>query len=104
LFPDTLKASTDVMFVNFGANEALACVEMARDIRSVGFSAEVYPDKAKMPKQMKYANTKGIRFVMLVGSDELANKEVTVKDMTTGDQHTVAQKDISSFVIDKIQD
>ena len=71
---------------------------------SVGFSAEVYPDKAKMPKQMKYANNKGIRFVMMVGSEELANKQVTVKDMITGDQHIVNQRDVAPFVIDKLQD
>lgn len=104
LFPDSLKASSDVMFVNFGPAEALACLEMARDIRSVGFSAEVYPDKAKMPKQMKYANNKGIRFVMMVGSEELANKQVTVKDMLSGDQHIVNQRDVTPFVIDKLQD
>ncbi len=104
LFPTSLKASSDVLFVNFGPAEALACIAMASEIRSVGFSAEVYPDEAKLKKQMKYADSKGIRFVMMVGTEELANKQVTVKDMITGEQHTVFQKDISSFVIDKHQD
>lgn len=107
LFPDSIKASSDVMFVNFGQAEASACLALANEIRSdeyLNFSAEVYPDEAKMKKQMKYADSKGIRFVMMIGSEELANKQVSVKDMKTGEQQLIFQIDLLKFLKNKLED
>lgn len=101
LFPESLKAASDVLFVNFGEAEALSCLKLAAELREEGFSAEVYPDSAKMPKQMKYANAKGFHFVILIGSDELKDGKATVKDMITGNQFAVLQKDLCKFVIEK---
>lgn len=107
LFPASIKASSDVLFVNFGQAEAMACLALANEIRSdedLNFSAEVYPDAAKMKKQMKYADSKGIRFVMMIGSEELANKQVSVKDMKTGEQQMIFQNDLLKFLKNKLED
>ncbi|HAW18968.1 MAG TPA: histidine--tRNA ligase [Flavobacteriales bacterium] len=102
LFPKTLSASSDVLFINFGEKESLACMELAMKLRSDKFSAEVYPDAAKMQKQMKYANSRGFRFVILIGSQEMDDKSATVKEMNTGDQQSVRFDDLNKFVFDKL--
>ena len=102
LFPKTLSASSDVLFINFGEKESLICMELAMELRSEKFSAEVYPDAAKMQKQMKYANSRGFRFVILIGSQEMLKKSATVKDMNTGDQQSVLFTDLTNFVFDKL--
>ena len=80
LFPDSLKAASDVLFINFGDAEALSCLKLASELRAEGYSSEVYPDGAKMPKQMKYANAKGFQFVVMIGSDELKDGKVALND------------------------
>ncbi len=101
LFPDSLKAASDVLFINFGDAEALSCLKLASELRAEGYSSEVYPDGAKMPKQMKYANAKGFQFVVMIGSDELKDGKATVKNMFTGDQFAVLQRDLCNFIIEK---
>ena len=101
LFPDSFKAASDVLFINFGDAEALSCLKLASELRAEGYSSEVYPDGAKMPKQMKYANAKGFQFVVMIGSDELKDGKATVKNMFTGDQFAVLQRDLCNFIIEK---
>ena len=100
LFPKNLNAASDVMFVNFGEDEALQCMELAGKLRSDGFSAEVYPDCAKMQKQMKYANKRNVPFVVIIGDRELADNSFVVKDMSKGDQTTYEFSDIRGFLRD----
>lgn len=102
LFPETLKAASQVLFVNFGKEEVMSAIRTAADLRTEGLSAEVYPDEAKMKKQMKYANDKGVHFVVIIGEEEHKTKMVTVKDMLSGDQNSVAKKDLVSFINDKL--
>ena len=102
LSPETLKASSQVLFVNFGKEEVLTAIHLAADLRTEGLSAEVYPDEAKMKKQMKYANDKGVRFVVIIGEEELKAKMATVKDMLSGDQDSLTQKELVSFINDKL--
>lgn len=104
LFPETLKASSDILFINFGETESLECMGLAQVLRNEGFSAEVYPDSAKMQKQMKYADARGFHFVVLIGSKELEEKTATVKDMRSGDQQTVLFQDLTKFMFDKLSD
>lgn len=101
LFPESLAASSDALFVNFGEAEALASWKLAAELRKAGFSSEVYPDEAKMKKQMKYANDKGVHFVVMIGSQELLEGKCTVKDMHTGDQFAVLQSDLTHFMEEK---
>ena len=86
LFPKDITISTTVMFANFGASESSYCLPLLKQLRSAGISSELYPQKAKMKKQMNYANTKGVQFVVLVGENEMESGVLTVKDMNTGEQ------------------
>jgi len=86
LFPKTVVSPTKALFINFGEDEALYCVKAVNKLRAENITAELYPDKAKMNKQMKYANKKGIPFVVLAGTSEMENELYTVKNMETGEQ------------------
>ncbi|MCK5825068.1 MAG: histidine--tRNA ligase [Ichthyobacteriaceae bacterium] len=99
LFPDSKNEGVQVMFVNFGDAEAMYCLKAVRTLRENGINAELYPDSAKMKKQMNYANKKGIPYVVLVGAEEMEANEVTVKNMLTGDQNKIALNDLKSFKI-----
>lgn len=94
LFPDSALQSTKVLFINFGADEAVECMRLAKVLRDNDISAEVYPTAAKMKKQMKYANDRAIPFVVMIGSEELKNQELTLKNMASGDQQKLASSEI----------
>ena len=86
LYPADTDTGVELLFINFGAAEAARCLELARSARAVGISTEVYPDAAKMKKQMAYANARHIPFVALIGENELQQGLVTLKNMGTGEQ------------------
>ncbi|MCA0153663.1 histidine--tRNA ligase [Winogradskyella vincentii] len=94
LFPDTITASTKVLFINFGETEAIACLKAVTKLRESGIKAELYPDKAKMKKQMNYANRRNIPFVVLVGDEELKTESFTLKDMVSGNQNVVSYNEL----------
>ncbi|MFA5648150.1 MAG: histidine--tRNA ligase [Bacteroidales bacterium] len=98
LFPDSLLASSQVMFANFGDKEAVFCLPIIQKLRSLGISSELYPDGAKMKKQFDYANKKNIQFVAIVGELEMQKGEVSIKNMTTGEQETIKIQDIQNFL------
>jgi histidyl-tRNA synthetase len=95
LFPSLEADFTQVLFVNFGENEADYCLKALRDLRKAGINSELYPDAAKMKKQMNYANKKGIPYVVLVGEDEMNNGLLTVKNMNDGTQENIALVDLT---------
>ena len=86
LYPADTDTGVELLFINFGAAEAARCLELARTTRAAGISTEVYPDAAKMKKQMAYANARHIPFVALIGENELQQGLVTLKNMATGEQ------------------
>ncbi len=86
LYPADTMATARVMFVNFGELEAAASLRHIMALRRAGISAELYPDNAKMKKQMNYANDRQIPFVAIVGADEVQNGTIALKDMATGEQ------------------
>lgn len=90
LFPEEIGCSTRVLFVNLGQAEQWASLRLLREVRDAGVAAEIYPDAAKMKKQMEYANRRMIPYVVIVGSNELETRFATVKDMRTGEQRTVS--------------
>lgn len=85
-FPEEVTVSTKVLFINFGQKEADYCLKIAAQLRKNQVAAEIYPKSVKMKKQMSYANTKGIPFVVLIGDEEMNSGVLTLKDMNTGDQ------------------
>ena len=97
LFPEELNCSTRVIFMNLGEKEQAASLSLLRELRNEGVPAEIYPEPAKMKKQMEYANRRGIPFVVIVGSQELENQAVTVKNMLTGEQQQVAFAELATF-------
>ena len=98
LFPAEIGCSTKVLFVNLGEAEAMASLCAVNELRSAGISAEIYPDSAKMKKQMEFANRRAIPYVAIIGSNEIEQGVVTLKNMNTGEQNTVAIADIAAHI------
>ena len=95
LFPDTVEQFTKALFINFGMDESLYALKAIQSLRSQGIVCELYPDSAKMKKQMNYANKRNIPFVVLVGEDELASQTFTLKDMQNAHQESVSLEQLT---------
>ena len=89
LYPQETSNSTKLLFVNFGEKEAAFALSLLSKVRAAGISSEIFPDSAKMKKQMTYANNKNIPFVAIIGETERAEGKVMLKNMTTGEQKLV---------------
>ncbi len=98
LFPYESSVTSKVMFVNFGKEEEKLCLKLIKEIRKAGISAELYPDQAKMKKQMKYADQKSIPAVVLIGEEEMKSELYTLKDMNTGEQKKVDLNELISLL------
>ena len=98
LYPKETVSSTRLLFVNFGDAEAAYVLPILAKVRAAGISAEIYPDRSKMKKQMSYANAKKIPFVAIVGETEMNEGKLTLKDMVTGDQRSVTAEDLVEAV------
>lgn len=96
LYPKETMAATRLLFINFGPTETRYSMPIVAKARRAGISAELYPDKAKMKKQMAYANAKGIPFVALAGENEISQGLVTLRNMATGEQQTVSPDEMVS--------
>ena len=83
-----------MLFINFGEKEAAFCLNALLKVREAGIRAEIFPDAAKMKKQMSYANTKNIPFVALVGENEMAQNKITLKNMESGEQSLVSIEEL----------
>ncbi len=101
LFPEEVDCATSVLFVNLGAEEEAAALGLLRTLRDAGIAAEIYPENARMKKQMEYADRRAIPYVAIVGSDELAAREVTVKEMRSGEQSRVPFGRLAEFIAGK---
>ncbi|MBR1544265.1 MAG: histidine--tRNA ligase [Muribaculaceae bacterium] len=89
LYPTETTTGTQLLFINFGEREAAQSLHCAMELRKHGIRTEVYPDAAKMKKQMGFANDKHIPYVAIIGESELANGTITVKDMNSGEQQSL---------------
>ena len=98
LYPGTVTSGVKVLFVNFGAAEGAAAMRCAGMLHSAGVSAMVYPDAAKMKKQMTYANAIGAKYVAIIGEEELSDGTVTLKEMATGEQSRVKADEIADYI------
>jgi len=96
-FPNEESNATQVLFVNFGQVEEKFCLPILKKLRERGVKAEIYPDSAKMKKQMTYANSKKIPFVAIVGENEIKEQKVMLKNMNTGEQKLLAVQDLINF-------
>ena len=98
LYPQDSLNTTQVLFINFGEKETSYCLPIIAKVRAAGIRAEIYPDSAKMKKQMSYANAKQIPFVVLAGDNEIAEGKVTLKNMETGEQKLVSDDELISAI------
>ena len=99
LYPDGTSTGTKVIFINFGTDECKECMRHIMALRKAGIAAEIYPEAAKMKKQMSYADALHIPYVALVGGNEVANHCISLKDMATGEQCTLSIEQL----IDKLK-
>ena len=93
LYPSSTAGATDLLFINFGSKEAAACIALAAKTRAAEISTEVYPDPVKMKKQMAYANAQNVKFVALVGENEIAEGKISLKNMATGEQKSLTTEE-----------
>lgn len=98
LFPEETSITTRVMFVNLGEQEAELSMRLMAALRAAGVSAEIYPEAAKMKKQMEYANRRSIPYVVIIGSDEMSSGRATLKDMVRGTQSSVEFEQLAQSV------
>jgi len=98
LYPKEAVNGTQLMFVNFGEKEAEFCLQLLTKVREADIRAEIYPDAAKMKKQMGYANDKKIPFVAIVGENELNEGKAMLKNMETGEQQLLNITELISAV------
>lgn len=98
LYPKEAVNSTQLLFVNFGEKEAAYCLPILAKAREAGVRSEIYPDPAKMKKQMSYANDKNIPFVAIVGENEMNEGKVMLKDMVKGEQSLVSPEELINLI------
>ena len=98
LYPKEAVNGTKLLFINFGDKETAYCLPVVRACRAAGISTEMFPDKAKMKKQMGYANAKAIPYVVLVGENEMKEGKVMLKNMVTGEQQLVAPEEMVDMI------
>lgn len=94
LFPEESQTGTRILFVNFGEAEMNYCLPVLQQLRQQNIPAEIYPETAKMKKQMGYANDKMIPFVALAGENELKEGKLTLKNMSSGEQWLLTPEDL----------
>ncbi len=97
LFPNTIESTTQVLFFNLGEAEAKAAYLQMTTLRNKKIACEIYPEKSKFDKQFKYAEKKNIQNIVIIGSEELAQQQCTVKNLSTGNQSTIAFAELANF-------
>ena len=98
LYPKDSLNTTQVLFINFGEKETAYCLPIINKVREEGIRAEIYPDGAKMKKQMSYANAKQIPFVVLAGESEMEAGKVTLKNMESGEQQQLSPEELINAI------
>jgi len=99
LYPKDSVMATQVLFINFGEKETAYCLPIINKVRASGIRAEIYPESAKMKKQMSYANAKQIPFVVLAGESEMQQGKVTLKNMESGEQQLLGTEELIKSIL-----
>ena len=98
LFPEEAQMTTKVLLINFGGEEQKASMQLLKQLRKAGIQSDIYPEAAKMKKQMEYANKRAIPYVVIVGESERLEGVATVKNMVKGEQQKVAFADLAKVL------
>ena len=102
LFDEFRGSSTEVLIVNFGDDEINYSLKILDKLRSLGVSSELFPDAVKLKKQMSYADSKKIPYIIIAGGDEIKSNTITIKIMSSGEQKIIPLNEIDSFVKNEI--
>ncbi|HKL67331.1 MAG TPA: histidine--tRNA ligase [Bacteroidales bacterium] len=97
-FPDYAEHGTKVLFINFGKEEEKYCIPLINKLRSEGISSELFPSAVKIKKQMSYANSRKIPWVIMAGENEMKEDKLTVKNMDTGKQDLIGRDILAGFI------
>ena len=98
LYPQDSVNATRLLFINFGQQETAYCLPIINKVRACDICAEIYPDAAKMKKQLSYANAKQIAYVALAGETEISQQKITLKNMATGEQQLLTVDELISRI------
>ena len=98
LYPKDSMNATQILFINFGERETAYCLPIINKVRQSGLRAEIFPDSAKMKKQMSYANAKQIPYVALAGENEMNEGKITLKNMETGEQQLLTPEELITTI------
>jgi histidyl-tRNA synthetase len=90
LFPSDTESTTKILFTNLGKDEEKTCLQYVSQLRDIEINSELYPDQAKLKKQMAYADNKNIPWVAIVGKDEITAGLISLKNMNTGLQEKIS--------------
>ncbi|MNY16484.1 Histidine--tRNA ligase [compost metagenome] len=97
LYPEDTNAGLTLLFANFGEKEAAYCMKLTKKLRQNGVDCEVYPSSAKMQKQFKYADNRKVKFVALIGEDELNKGILQIKNMESGEQQSMTESELLHY-------
>jgi len=103
LFNDIKVSSTDILVVNFGGETEKYALTILDLLRGKDISAELYPDAVKLKKQLSYADSKKISHIIMAGDDEIKNKSITIKNMTTGNQKSVLLTELEMLILNEFK-
>jgi len=103
LFDEIRVSSTEVLIVNFGKNETQYALKIIDKLRSLGVRSELFPDAVKLKKQMSYADSKKIPYIIIAGEDEIKYNSITVKIMSSGEQKKILLSDLELFFKDEVK-
>lgn len=98
LFPETVTSTSRAIFLNFGMEETKYAMKAISNLRKLGVKVELYPDNIKMGKQFQYADKRGIAFAVIVGEDEIANNQYSLKNLTTSEQKRVTFEELKQLL------
>ncbi|NLA25467.1 MAG: histidine--tRNA ligase, partial [Bacteroidales bacterium] len=98
LFPENIDTPAKIMFINFGKTEEISAIQVINTLRKSGISAFIYPEQAKMKKQIQYADNNHIPLIALMGENEIKAHSISIKNLASGEQNDILIKDIVKFI------
>jgi histidyl-tRNA synthetase len=98
LFPTDQQTTTKVLIATFDEDAEKFALKLLQQLRQAGINSELYPESSKIKKQMSYADSKNIPFVVLIGSEEVSTQLLTLKNMTTGEQQKMTIDQVIDFL------
>lgn len=103
LYPEGLSSGVDVMFVNFGEKEESYILPILSQLRSKGISTEIYPDAARMKRQMTYADNNNAKYVAIIGKNEISENKISLRNMKSGEQEMITLEETIDIITENKQ-